>query len=159
MTEVNQTPIDPKVEAMMQSLKRIFLEGVDWQELAAHYSCLIDERDVQIALLQSENERVKVANRALMLGIPSPLPEEMLMVEILAELARARAKFPGENVTTLALVEEVGELAKATFSESRQRVREEAVQVAVMAMRVVLDGDSTLDDWRASHGLDPLVEG
>jgi NTP pyrophosphatase (non-canonical NTP hydrolase) len=82
--------------------------------------------------------------------------EQALMGEIIAELARARTKFPGDNVTTLALVEEVGELAKATFEESAARVREEAVQVAVMAMRVVLDGDATLTHWRALRGLDRL---
>lgn len=82
---------------------------------------------------------------------------EALAAEILAELRRAREKFPGNNVMTLALVEEVGELAKATFEESRDRVRQEAIQVAVMAMRVVLDGDRTLDAWREAKGLDPLV--
>ena len=87
----------------------------------------------------------------------TPSQEERLMGEILAELRRARTKFPGDNVTTLALVEEVGELAKATFEESRARVREEAVQVAVMAMRVILDGDQTLDTWRAGKGLDELA--
>lgn len=80
----------------------------------------------------------------------------LLLAEIQAELARARSKFPGDGVTTLALVEEVGELAKATFEEPKARVREEAVQVAVMAMRVVLDGDGTLRDWRRDRGLDPL---
>lgn len=91
-------------------------------------------------------------------------PEALLADEILAELVRARTKFPGKNVTFAALVEEVGELATATFEESRDRVRKEAVQVAVMAMRMVLDGDHTFDDWRASKGLDalaasPTVEG
>ena len=80
-----------------------------------------------------------------------------LMAEISIELANARAKFPGDNVTMLALVEEVGELSKALFEEPRARVRKEAVQVAVMAMRVVLDGDSTLDGWRTSKGLDALT--
>ena len=80
-----------------------------------------------------------------------------LLNEILAELARARRKFPGDNVTMLALMEEVGELAKATFEEPRANVRKEAVQVAVMAIRVILDGDHTLDAWRAAKGLDPLV--
>lgn len=84
-------------------------------------------------------------------------PEAMLAADILAELQRARAKFPGDNVTMLALMEEVGELAKATFEESRDRVRKEAVQVATMAMRVVLDGDATLEEWRQRKGLDPLV--
>src|SRR5690606_29234745 len=82
---------------------------------------------------------------------------EALVQEILAELRRARRKYPDNNVMTLALVEEVGELAKALIDESRERVREEAIQVAVMAMRVVLDGDRTLDAWREAKGLDPLV--
>jgi hypothetical protein len=84
--------------------------------------------------------------------------EVELADEVLTELARARAKFPGKNVTFAALVEEVGELATATFEERRSRVRKEAVQVAVMAMRMVLDGDHTFDQWRADKGLDPLVE-
>jgi NTP pyrophosphatase (non-canonical NTP hydrolase) len=84
--------------------------------------------------------------------------EEIVMTEIAAELARARAKFPGANVTMLALMEEVGELAKATFEESRAAVRKEAVQVAVMAIRVILDGDATLSLWRHNKRLDPLVE-
>jgi hypothetical protein len=82
--------------------------------------------------------------------------ERILTEEILTELSRARAKFPGKNVTFAALVEEVGELAKATFEESAARVRKEAVQVAVMAMRMVLDGDHCFDGWRAKKGLDPL---
>lgn len=85
-------------------------------------------------------------------------PEQQLADEILAELVRARTKFPGKNVTFAALVEEVGELATATFEETRGRVRKEAVQVAVMAMRMVLDGDHTFDGWRASKGLDALTD-
>lgn len=84
-------------------------------------------------------------------------PEQQLAADIARELAHARRKFPGMNVTFAALVEEVGELATATFEESRQRVREEAVQVAVMAMRMVLDGDHTYDQWRAERGLDALL--
>tara|TARA_R110000751_G_scaffold271365_2_gene371401 strand:+ start:243303 stop:243617 length:315 start_codon:yes stop_codon:yes gene_type:complete len=80
-----------------------------------------------------------------------------LLEEIKAELAHARGKFPGDNVTMLALMEEVGELAKATFEEPRANVRKEAVQVAVMAMRVVLDGDATITQWRADKGLDALI--
>lgn len=87
------------------------------------------------------------------------IEEKQLIDEILSELARARAKFPGDNVTTLAMVEEAGELAKAAFEEPRKNVRKEAVQTAVMAMRVVLDGDATLRLWRAGQGLDPMIEG
>lgn len=81
-----------------------------------------------------------------------------LLEEIRQELVRARTKFPGDNVTFAALVEEVGELATATFEESRDRVRKEAVQTAVMSMRMVLDGDHTFEAWRAAKGLDPLVD-
>lgn len=82
--------------------------------------------------------------------------ERELADEILAELVRARAKFPGKNVTFAALVEEMGELATATFEESAAAVRKEAIQVAVMAMRMVLDGDHCFEPWRAEKGLDPL---
>lgn len=85
--------------------------------------------------------------------------EHELITEIFAELERARTKFPGDNVTTLAMAEEAGELATAVFEEPRDAVRKEAVQTAVMALRVVLDGDATLRVWRAMRGLDPLVEG
>ena len=54
-------------------------------------------------------------------------------------------------------MEEVGELSKATFEEPKGRVREEAVQVAVMACRMVLDGDNTFGPWRKAKGLDPLA--
>ena len=82
---------------------------------------------------------------------------EALLSEIKSELSRAREKFPGDGVTMLALMEEVGELAKASFEEPRNRVRAEAVQVAVMAIRLVLDGDCTLTEWRREKNLDPLV--
>lgn len=88
---------------------------------------------------------------------PTANPEMDLAVEIVAELERARQKFPGKNVTFAALVEEVGELATATFEEPRANVRKEAVQVAVMAMRMILDGDHTFDQWRADAGLDELT--
>lgn len=84
------------------------------------------------------------------------MPEEALCSEILSELNRARSKFPGRNVSFAALIEEVGELATAVFEESADRVRKEAVQVAVMAMRIVLDGDHTFEPRRREKGLDAL---
>jgi NTP pyrophosphatase (non-canonical NTP hydrolase) len=69
--------------------------------------------------------------------------------EILMELARARAKFPRQNIwTTLAaLTEEVGELNQDVLQfnhepakgKTKESIRKEAAQVAAMAMRVVLD--------------------
>ena len=69
--------------------------------------------------------------------------------EILRELTRARAKFPQQDVwiTLAALTEEVGELNEAVLDrlvvkhkgKTLDDIRKEAVQVACMAMRVVLD--------------------
>ncbi len=78
---------------------------------------------------------------------------KILLAEIEAEVQSAREKFPGKNMTFAALIEEVGELATATFEESADHVRKEAVQVAAMAMRLVLDGDYSYDDWREKKKL------
>ena len=51
----------------------------------------------------------------------APGEEYRLADEIRAELMRARAKFPGKNVTFAALVEEVGELATATLRREPRR--------------------------------------
>lgn len=73
----------------------------------------------------------------------------ILLEEILDELRKARRAFPEQDlwVTLSALTEEVGELNQAclqyTFQPLKGKtlsdIREEAVQVAAMAMRVVLD--------------------
>ncbi|VFR80935.1 hypothetical protein RAN3_2490 [plant metagenome] len=76
------------------------------------------------------------------------------MRDVDAELRRAREKFPGDRIMTIALAEEFGELAKAMLDESGARVWKEAVQTAVMAARVAIDGDSSVDEWRAAKGLD-----
>lgn len=81
---------------------------------------------------------------------------EELIREIRMELKRARAKFPSSDACVVALMEEVGELAKACLDESPERIREEAVQTAVMALRVVLDGDHTLDGYRTRVGQQPF---
>lgn len=70
------------------------------------------------------------------------------LAEVRAEVARARSKFPGNDLTTIALTEEVGELAKALLDESPSRVRSEAVQVAAMAVRVAIDGDASVANHR-----------
>jgi NTP pyrophosphatase (non-canonical NTP hydrolase) len=68
---------------------------------------------------------------------------------VLHELARARAKFPTQDVwrTLAALTEEVGELNQAILQfhdepakgVTLDAIHKEARQVAVMAMRVVFD--------------------
>jgi hypothetical protein len=79
-----------------------------------------------------------------------------MLGEIREELTRARTKFPGRNLTLVALMEEVGELASAVMDKPREEVFREAVQVAVMAMRVWLDGDHSVEYRRSQNGLKPL---
>jgi NTP pyrophosphatase (non-canonical NTP hydrolase) len=69
--------------------------------------------------------------------------------ELRRELERARTKFPSANFSTLALVEEVGELAQAVLKvragkAPATRIFDEALQVAAMAMRVALETDESL---------------
>lgn len=87
------------------------------------------------------------------------MTRDQMIDDILMELNRARMKFPSTvtQPTVVALMEEVGELAKAAMEESPDRVYREAVQVAVMAMRVVLDGDFTLEARRNENGQQPIV--
>jgi NTP pyrophosphatase (non-canonical NTP hydrolase) len=76
-------------------------------------------------------------------------PEDQFVVDVLLELKRARAKFPSAFACGLATMEEAGELAQALLKHAagkwpQSRIREEAVQVAVMAMRCALEGDASL---------------
>jgi hypothetical protein len=64
---------------------------------------------------------------------------------ISAELNYARAKFPGNKHKLAALMEEVGELAQALMHHDRGKasaaeVYAEAIQVAVMAIRIAEEG-------------------
>ena len=97
--------------------------------------------------------------RALNEDTPQGFRKEdcLFCVDILRELTRAREKFPESEGSFTALVEEVGELAKAILDEPLRNVRAEAVQVAAMAIRVVLDGDSTLDKYREAKKLKRLA--
>lgn len=94
-------------------------------------------------------------NDALRAQVPDEV--DAFLGEVRAELIRARTKFPGDRIMTIALAEEFGELCKAILDESAANVRKEAVQTAVMAARVVLDGDGSVADWRRERGLDQLV--
>ncbi len=69
------------------------------------------------------------------------------LADVLTEVNRARAKFPGNKHLLAALMEEVGELANALLEEeygegvSSADVYREAVQVAAMAMRIADEGE------------------
>ena len=74
--------------------------------------------------------------------------------DVLAEVKAAREKFPQPWNTMVALMEEVGELAKAMLDEPLVRVRAEAVQVACMALRVAIENDYAMVSSRLVKGLD-----
>jgi len=65
--------------------------------------------------------------------------DELAIREIVAELRRARSKFPGNDRLFKALVEEVGEVAKAMLEGGD--VRGEACQVATVAIRLMTEGE------------------
>jgi NTP pyrophosphatase (non-canonical NTP hydrolase) len=67
--------------------------------------------------------------------------------ELARELLRARGKFPTNRFLLAALMEEVGELAQALLQrQPRERIEREALQVAVVAMRIYEEGDATFAD-------------
>lgn len=76
--------------------------------------------------------------------------ERLVYQWIEAELFNARKKFPSSDHSVLALCEESGELARAVLNHkygegNLSEVRKEAVQVAAMAIRVIMEGDSTVN--------------
>ncbi len=78
--------------------------------------------------------------------------------EIDAELGRARKAFPTTAHMTVALVEEVGEVARALLQgKPAGELRRECIQVAVMAIRVMEEGDA--DFGREAGGKLPAKAG
>lgn len=80
--------------------------------------------------------------------------EQRVFADILAELERAREKHPGNDVTFIALVEELGEWAKAvlhlrekrdgtlsTQAKLREDAYREGIQTLVMCTRLITEGD------------------
>lgn len=73
---------------------------------------------------------------------------KLFLESVRQEILRAQRLFPSNSLATIALTEEVGELAKAVLDESADDVRTEAVQVAAMAFRVGVEGDRSADAHR-----------
>ncbi len=98
-------------------------------DLSKRLRAVETERNAYLANLTSTQSRcteLLLANRA----IPDIAP-------LLEALTVGRAKHPeGANLTALA--EEVGEVARAMRRETPERVREELLDVAVVAMRLYL---------------------
>lgn len=72
---------------------------------------------------------------------------EVFLENVLSEYEKAVKKYPKPNPTIAALTEEVGEVTQAALhiyegkSYDWWRVYDEAVQVAVVAARLALEGD------------------
>ncbi len=72
------------------------------------------------------------------LGAP---PQAATIVDVAAEVSRARTKFPGGKLLLPALMEEVGELAQALLQKRpKDEWRKEAMQVACVAIRIMEEG-------------------
>jgi NTP pyrophosphatase (non-canonical NTP hydrolase) len=71
---------------------------------------------------------------------------ETALDELRLEIQRSRAKHPGRAHKLAALTEEVGELAQVYLQgQGRARVRAEAIQVACVAIRIAIEGDSEFE--------------
>jgi len=69
--------------------------------------------------------------------------EGLTLDAINAEVMKARLKFPGNAKLLAALVEEVGELAKALLQRRpKDEIEREAIQVAAVAVRIIEEGDA-----------------
>lgn len=83
--------------------------------------------------------------------------DDAFILDLTEAIKKARRKFPGRNLTIVALAEEFGELAKASMDEGKGAVWKEAVQVAVMAMRMATEGDHSVEYRRAENGLEAIT--
>jgi len=72
-------------------------------------------------------------------------------------LEKAREKYPSPNAMSLGILEEAGEVGKALVKESPERVYDECIDLAVMAMRLAEEGDPHSDVFRKSRGLAPTA--
>lgn len=77
----------------------------------------------------------------------SNMPLQTTLSAVVAEVARARFKHRGNENLCVALTEEVGELAQALLDHGNgERAREEAVQVACVAIRIIEEGDAAFPE-------------
>lgn len=69
------------------------------------------------------------------------------LANLQAEVQRARVKFPSSSRMLAAATEELGEVARALLQrQGAERVRAEALQLAVTALRLYEEGDPSFDD-------------
>lgn len=96
--------------------------------------------------------------------VPAPPDTEIetntFLAHVSLEVDRARTLHPGNAHLLAALMEEVGELAKAYLeAEGSDRVWDEAKQVACVAARIALEGDRDFPVYEIVSIVDEPSEG
>lgn len=109
-----------------------------WRE--ARKSAL-DAGDIMKSSLDAANKRIADLDAAVALLRGGCAVEYGSLRELADEMKRARAKFPEQHRLLAALMEEVGETAQAYLEGKPEHAREEALQVACVAMRIYEHGD------------------
>lgn len=88
---------------------------------------------------------IQSGNKLLIAGFYADKSQDLhtFLFDVAAEVLRARRKHPGNKHLNVALMEEVGELAKEFLENgTKDRKWSEAVQVACVAARIATEGDS-----------------
>lgn len=109
--------------------------------------------DDKMAQHAVERDRVQ-STQELWNSVVQSTPERQFLMDVEAEVSRARIKFPISDANMVSLTEETGELAKAMLDEHPVDIYSEAVQVAAMALRCALEGDPTLNVYRVKSRSD-----
>lgn len=108
--------------------------------------CVLEEKDRRIAELE----------RAIEMPMRAGAPTTSTISSVIGEVISARMKFPGSQDRFLAMCEEHGEVAKAILEgEPFEIVRDEAMQVAATAIRLMEEGDDALLAERFASHLPP----
>lgn len=76
------------------------------------------------------------------------------ITKMLTAYKEAKAKYPHTELKTTALCSEAGEVATAVLREPWHNVLTESAQLAALAMRLSIAGDSSAKEYRARYGLD-----
>ena len=79
--------------------------------------------------------------------------DSVFLAAVLDEISRARTKHPHFEITLAAMGEEFGEVCKAMLDERAERVWDECVQLAAMALKLAVDGDRSMEAWRNKRQL------
>lgn len=75
---------------------------------------------------------------------------------VLEEIEKARTKHPVTALTTIALMEEAGEVAQAILDKPIHHVNAELIQVMCVCMRLIYEGDDSTRDHRVNQKLGVL---